>query len=386
MENSDSYSEVMGQANLFRNANFGALQEKANIYVDKEKNEKSEIEGVTAPLEIPLIDKFGGRLGKRVMKKLGMETEDEGDGLMKTLAKKGLNSLLEKAGLKKPDAKPTKPDDDDKDEPTKPTEAEEATDDASEDVAEDASDSVLNAAKSTSSDFKSIKNRFKKLNDDDKDDVRNNLKDNSKFTDLDELDMLPDSISEYSRLKNTDLLNDEVTAKEGIGDDVVKKTGQEAEDALGDEPELLSGVKSAVSDAKSALSDAKSAVSDGLDSGISSITSGVKDVASGLKDTVSSGLKDAASGLKDTVSTGLKDSVSSLKSGGKSLSEKLLKDSAKTEAEGGGPEDVGGDIVSAGLAVGALVASIFGKHIKHPDIQNQETDLVATQGYGLREQ
>ena len=121
MENSDSYSEVMGQANLFRNANFSALQQKANMYIDKQKDEKEEIEGVTMPLEIPLIDKFGGRVGKRVMEKLGMKAEDD-DGLMKTLAKKGLNSLLEKAGLKKPDAKPTKPDEDDKDEPTKPDE------------------------------------------------------------------------------------------------------------------------------------------------------------------------------------------------------------------------------------------------------------------------
>tara|TARA_R110001592_G_scaffold246975_1_gene508966 strand:- start:2348 stop:3430 length:1083 start_codon:yes stop_codon:yes gene_type:complete len=360
MENSDSYSEVMGQANLFRNANFGALQEKANIYVDKEKNEKSEIEGVTAPLEIPLIDKFGGRLGKRVMKKLGMETEEEGDGLMKTLAKKGLNSLLEKAGLKKPDAKPTKDDDtkddDTKDEPTKPT----------EDAAED-------AVKDEDTSFEGVKNRFKKLSDDDKEDVRNNLENNSEFTDKETLESLPDDIREASQLKNTELLNDEVTSKEGqAGEDIAEKTGEDAEDALGEEPELLSGVKSA-------LSDAKSAVSDAADSGISSITSGVKSALSDAKSAVS----DAATGVKDAVSTGVKDAVSG---GGKSLAEKLAAKAGEAEAEGGGPEDPVGDIISAGLAVGALVASIFGKHIKHPDIQNKETMLVATQGYGLAEE
>ena len=354
MENSDSYSEVMGQANLFRNANFGALQEKANIYVDKQENEKSEIEGVTSPLEIPLIDKFGGRLGKRVMKKLGMETEEEGDGLMKTLAKKGLNSLLEKAGLKKPDTKdePTKPDGDDKDEPTKPT----------EDAAED-------AVKDEDTSFEGVKNRFKKLSDDDKEDVRNNLENNSEFTDKETLDSLPDTIREASQLKNTSLLNDEVKQKEG---DIAEKTGEDAEDALGDEPELLSGVKSA-------LSDAKSAVSDATDTGLSSITSGVKSALSDAKSAVS----DAATGVKDAVSTGVKDAVTG---GGKSLAEKLAAKAGEAEAEGGGPEDPVGDIISAGLAVGALVASIFGKHIKHPDIQNQETMLVATQGYGLAEQ
>ncbi len=360
MENSDSYSEVMGQANLFRNANFSALQQKANMYIDKQKDEKDEIEGVTMPLEIPLIDKFGGRVGKRVMKKLGMESEED-DGLMKTLAKKGLNSLLEKAGLKKPDAKPTKPDGDDKDEPTedaKPTEDTKPIEDAVED--EDTS-------------FEGVKNRFKKLSDDDKDDIRNNLENNSEFTDKETLDSLPDTIREASQLKNTSLLNDEVKQKEAQGEEETgEKVGQEAEDALGDEPELLSGVKSAVSDAKGAISDA-------TDTGLSSITSGVKSALSDAKSAVS----DATTGIKDTVTTGIKDAISG---GGKSLAEKLAAKSAEVEAEGGGPEDIGGDIVSAGLAIGAMFASIFGKHIKHPDIQTQEPTLVATQGYGLAEQ
>jgi len=362
MENSDSYSEVMGQANLFRNANFSALQQKADMYIDKEKNEKDEIEGVTMPLEIPLIDKFGGRIGKRVMKKLGMETE-EGDGLMKTLAKKGLNSLLEKAGLKdkasKPPTKPDDDDDDDKDEPSEDAKPSEELSDAIED--EDTS-------------FDAVKNRFKKLSDEDKDDVRNNLENDSQFTSKETLENLPDDIREASQLKNTSLLNDEVKQKEA-------QAGEEAGDALGEEPELLSGVKSAVSDAKGAISDA-------TDTGLSSITSGVKSALSDAKgavsDAVDTGLKDTVTtGLKDTVTTGLKDAISG---GGKSLAEKLAAKSAEVEAEGGGPEDIGGDIVSAGLAIGAMFASIFGKHIKHPNIQNQETTLTATQGYGLAEE
>ena len=356
MENSDSYSEVMGQANLFRNANFSSLQQKANMYIDKQKDEKEEIEGVTMPLEIPLIDKFGGRVGKRVMEKLGMKSEED-DGLMKTLAKKGLNSLLEKAGLKKPDAKPT----DDKDEPTedaKPTEDTKLSKDGIEDAVED---------KDTS--FEGVKNRFKKLSDDDKGDIRNNLENNSEFTSKETLDSLPDTIREASQLKNTSLLNDEVKQKEG---EAGEKVGQEAEDALGEEPELLSGVKSAVSDAKGAISDA-------TDTGLSSITSGVKSAVSDARGAIS----DATTGLKDTVTTGIKDAISG---GGKSLAEKLAAKAAEVEGEGGGPEDIGGDIVSAGLAIGAMFASIFGKHIKHPDIQTQEPSLIATQGYGLAEQ
>jgi len=105
MENSDSYAEVMGNANLFRNANFGALQEKANMKMDKQKQEKEEIEGITMPFEVPVLEHYGAKLGKRLLKKAGIESE-EGDSITRTLAKKGLSTLLEKAGLKKPDVKP----------------------------------------------------------------------------------------------------------------------------------------------------------------------------------------------------------------------------------------------------------------------------------------
>ena len=347
MENSDSYSEVMGQANLFRNANFSALQQKASMYIDKQKDQKQEIEGVTIPFEIPLIDKFGGKIGKKVMEKLGMESEED-DGLMKTLAKKGLNSLLEKAGIKKPTTKPEDDDDDDDAKPTEDAKPEDAVDD------EDTS-------------FEGVKNRFKKLSEDDKDDIRNNLENNPEFTSKEDLENLPDDIREASQLKNTSLLNDEVKQKEAQAQET-----EETEQTLGEEPELLSGVKST-------LSDAKSAVSDATDSGLSSITSGIKSTLSDVKSTVT----DAATGIKDTVSSGIKDSVSS---GGKSLAEKLLGTSAEIEEGGGGPEDPISDVVAVGTAIAGLFASIFGKHIKHPDIQNQETTLVATQGYGLAEQ
>ena len=358
MENSDSYSEVMGQANLFRNANFSALQEKANMYIDKEKEEKEEIEGVTLPLEIPLIDKFGGKVGKKIMEKLGMESKDD-DGLMETLAKKGLNSLLEKAGLKKPDDKPTEDkDDDDKDEPA---EDEDISDNIQQnmDTSKISNDEDVNNARQF---LKDRSNNFS--NSDDRQEIANEILQNK-----------PHEIASNIKEQAENLESDQNIINKAENDDSIEKNNNEPQDvpeglekdtdALGEEPELLTGVKSAVSDAKSA-------VSDGLDTGLSSITSGVK-----------SAVSDATTGLKDTVTTGIKDAVSS---GGKSLAEKLAAKAAEVEVEGGGPEDIGGDIVSAGLAIGAMFASIFGKHIKHPDIQNQETTLVATQGYGLAEQ
>lgn len=357
MENSDSYSEVMGQANLFRNANFSALQQKANMYIDKEKEEKSEIEGVTMPLEIPLIDKFGGRVGKKVMEKLGMKAEED-DGLMKTLAKKGLNSLLEKAGLKKPDAKPTKPDGDDKDEPTE-------DEDISDNIQQDMDTSKISNDEDITNARKFLKNRSDNFaNSDDREEIANEILQNKPHEVASNIEEQAENLESDQKIINKAENDDSIEKNDNEPEDVPEGLEKDA-DALGEEPELLSGVKSAVSDAKSA-------VSDGLDTGLSSVTSGLK-----------SAFSDATTGIKDTVTTGIKDAVSS---GGKSLAEKLAARAAEVEGEGGGPEDIGSDIVSAGLAIGAMFASIFGKHIKHPDIQTQESTLVATQGYGLAEQ
>mgnify|MGYP003651943021 CR=1 FL=1 len=383
MENSDSYSEIMGQANLFRNANFSALQEKANMYIDKEKEEKAEIEGVTMPLEIPLIDKFGGRVGKRVMEKLGMKSEED-DGLMKTLAKKGLNSLLEKAGLKKPDAKPTKPDDedDDKDEPTKPDDE----DDKDEPIEDDEDDEIQGfdaspelRAKADSDMARNELQNQHAVADSEIDRNQQIVDNDAQLYDESDVRMAQSKIDAHQQFKEDNPLpekedNPLPEEEENFGESGIGKAGDDSlrigtdaksavSDGLGEEPELLTGVKSAVSDA----------------------TTGLKDtVATGLKDTLIPGVKDAVTtGLKDTVTTGLKDVVSS---GGKSLAERLAAKAAAVEGEGGGPEDLGSDIVSAGLAIGAMFASIFGKHIKHPDIQTQEPSLIATQGYGLAEQ
>ena len=384
MENSDSYSEIMGQANLFRNANFSALQEKANMYIDKEKEEKAEIEGVTMPLEIPLIDKFGGRVGKKVMEKLGMKSEED-DGLMKTLAKKGLNSLLEKAGLKKPDAKPTKPDAEPTEEP-KPTEPDaEPTEDDDEIQGFDASPELR--AKADSDMARNELQNQHAVADSEIDRNQQIVDNDAQLYDESEVRMAQSKIDAHQQFKEDNPLpekedNPLPEAEENFGESGIGKAGDSSlrigtdaksavSDSLGEEPELLTGVKSAVSDATTGLKD--------------TVATGLKDtVIPGVKDAVTTGVKDAVTtGLKDTVTTGLKDVVSS---GGKSLAERLAAKAAAVEGEGGGPEDIGSDIVSAGLAIGALFASIFGKHIKHPDIQNQETTLVATQGYGLAEQ
>lgn len=374
MENSDSYAEVMGNANLFRNANFGALQEKASMKMDKQKQEKEEIEGITMPFEVPVLEHYGAKLGKRLLKKAGIESE-EGDSITRTLAKKGLSALLEKAGLKKPDVKPDgKPDEDE----------EEDIPDVADDIQKDMDTSKISSDEDIQNARDFLKGRTENFTDPEQ---RQQIAE-------DILKNKPHEVASNIQEQAENLESDQNIIRKAENDDSIEKGDNEAEnvpeglekeseDALGEEPDLLSGAKSALSDA---ISDGKSAISDVADSGLSGITSGLKDAASGLKDTVSSGLKDAASGLKDTVSAGLKDTVSSLKGGGKTLAEKLAEKAGAVEAEGGGPEDLGADLGSAALALGALISSVFGKHISHPNLENQETTVVATQGYGLKEQ
>lgn len=360
MENSDSYAEVMGNANLFRNANFGALQEKANMKMDKQKEEKAEIEGITMPFEVPVLEHYGAKLGKRLLSKAGIESE-EGDSITRTLAKKGLSALLEKAGLKKPDGKPdVKPEDEDE---------EEDIPDVADDIQKDMDPSKISSDEDVQNAKDFLRGRTENFTDPEQrqeiaEDILKNKPHEVASNTQEQAENLESDQNIIRKAEN----DDSIEKGENEPEDVPEGLEKESEDALGEEPDLLSGAKSALSDA---ISDGKSAISDVADSGLSGITSGLKDAASGLKDTVSSGLKDAASGLK---------------SGGKTLAEKLAEKAGAVEAEGGGPEDLGADIGSAALAVGALIASVFGKHISHPNLENQETTVVATQGYGLREQ
>ena len=377
MENSDSYAEVMGNANLFRNANFGALQEKANMKMDKQKQEKEEIEGITMPFEVPVLEHYGAKLGKRLLKKAGIESE-EGDSITRTLAKKGLSTLLEKAGLKKPDVKPDgKPD-------VKPEDEEEDIPDVADDIQKDMDTSKISSDEDIQNAKDFLRGRTENFTDpEQRQEIAEDILRNKPHEVASNTQEQAENLESDQNIIRKAEEDDSIEKGENEPEDVPEGLEKESEDALGEEPDLLSGAKSALSDA---ISDGKSAISDVADSGLSSITSGLKDAASGLKDTVSSGLKDAASGLKDTVSTGLKDTVSSLKGSGKTLAEKLAEKAGAVEAEGGGPEDLGADIGSAALAVGALIASVFGKHISHPNLENQESTVVATQGYGLREQ
>jgi len=362
MENSDSYAEVMGNANLFRNANFGALQEKANMKMDKQKQEKEEIEGITMPFEVPVLEHYGAKLGKRLLKKAGIESE-EGDSITRTLAKKGLSTLLEKAGLKKPDVKPDgKPD-------GKPAEEPEDIPDVADDIQKDMDTSKISSDEDIQNARDFLKGRTENFTDpEQRQQIAEDILKNKPHEVASNIQEQAENLESDQNIIRKAENDDSIEKGENEAENVPEGLEKESEDALGEEPDLLSGAKSALSDA---ISDGKSAISDVADSGLSSITSG---------------LKDAASGLKDTVSTGLKDTVSSLKSGGKSLAEKLAEKAGSLEAEGGGPEDIGADIGSAALAVGALIASVFGKHISHPNLENQETTVVATQGYGLKEQ
>ena len=94
--------------------------------------------------------------------------------------------------------------------------------------------------------------------------------------------------------------------------------------------------------------------------------------------------------LDDTASTAAKSAAKTaakteIEQQGKSEAEKLAEKAALAEAEGGGPEDIAGDLVAGGLAIASLFASIFGKKIKHPDVgaEAAKFSINASQGFGL---
>ena len=133
----------------------------------------------------------------------------------------------------------------------------------------------------------------------------------------------------------------------------------------------LNDARNDLDDAKQGLDDAKQNVSDTQD----------------LLDTHTNLANQAKSDVENATKTSVEDEAGAQaeKTAGKSLAEKLAEKAGMTELEGGGPEDVGADIVSAGLAIGSLFASIFGKKIKKPDptAQLPALELHVSQGFGL---
>jgi len=104
MENINSYNDAISNANLIRNANFSTLQETADRFIDKEKEIREKIEESTLPFEVPVLEHTLGELGKKALVKAGLRSADDEDTITRSLAKKGLNTVLEKLGVKKSEA------------------------------------------------------------------------------------------------------------------------------------------------------------------------------------------------------------------------------------------------------------------------------------------
>ena len=102
MENINTYSDTMNTANLFRNANFSILQEKSDQFIEKQKETKEKIEGSTLPFEIPVLDHTLGNLGKKALEKVGLRSAEDEDTITRSLVKKGLSAILDKAGIQQP--------------------------------------------------------------------------------------------------------------------------------------------------------------------------------------------------------------------------------------------------------------------------------------------
>ena len=96
MENINSYNDAISSANLLRNANFSTLTEQSDRFIDKEKETREKIEGATLPFEIPVLEHTLGSLGKKALVKAGLRSEEDEDGIVKSLGKKGLKAILKK--------------------------------------------------------------------------------------------------------------------------------------------------------------------------------------------------------------------------------------------------------------------------------------------------
>jgi len=338
----DSYNDSITNANLIRNANFGSLEEQTDRFIDKEKEVKEKIEGATLPFEVPVLEKTLGSLGKKALVKAGLRSEEDEDGIIKSLGKKGLNAILEKAGLKKPDAP--------------------APEEAPEAPAPEAP-----APEAPAGDTEEVQN-LKQLQQEaeaQRDQTASDLEDAKGAV----TDATTDVASKEQAVQDAENI------VEGNARRAVAQAGgrtslnQQVSDA--NDRSSLNDARDDLDTAKDTLNDAKSNVSDTQD----------------LLDTHTNLANQAKSDVENATKTTVEEDVGSQaeKTAGKSLAERLAEKAGAVEGEGGGPEDIGGDIVAGGLAIASLFASIFGKKIKRPDPESQlpALRLNVTQGFGL---
>jgi len=346
MENINSFNDSLSNANLLRNANFSTLQESTDRFIDNEKDIRGKIEGATLPFEVPVLEHTLGNLGKKALVKAGLRSEEDEDGIVKSLGKKGLKAILKKIqGDDVPDATP----------PAAPAAP----------AAQPAAPAQQPAAPAGDSDEVKNLKRLQQEAEDQRDQTASDLEDAKSA--------VTDATTDVAVKEQA--VQDAETIVEGNARRAVSQAGgrinqsQQISDA--NDRSSLNDARTDLDNAKSGLDDAKQNVSD---------TQDLLDTHSNLADQAKSDVENATKTTVEGEAEGQAE-----KTGAKSLAEKLAEKAAAAEVEGGGPEDIGGDIVAAGLAIGSLFASIFGKKIKKPDptAQLPALQLKVSQGFGL---
>ena len=343
MESINSYNDSISSANLLRNANFSTLSEQADRFIDKEKEVREKIEGSTLPFEVPVLEHTLGDLGKKVLVKAGLRSAEDEDSITKSLLKKGLNSVLQK--IKGDSEAPVPaPRDPATIRPTPKPRPQSSLPESDEVKSlRQAQTDAENLRDQTASDLEDAKNSVQDATDD--------LA--SKQQALTDAQNLVDSNAERA------------TAQAG------GRISQSQQISDANDRASLNDARNDVDNAKDALDDAKQNVSDTQD----------------LLDTHTNLANQAKMDVENATKTTVEEDVSSQaeKTAGKSLAERLAEKAGLAELEGGGPEDLAGDVVAGGLAIASFFASIFGKKIKRPDPEDAlpSLQLKVSQGFGL---
>tara|TARA_R110001606_G_scaffold314079_2_gene460718 strand:+ start:1265 stop:2227 length:963 start_codon:yes stop_codon:yes gene_type:complete len=195
--------------------------------------------------------------------------------------------------------------------------------------------------------FEGTRKRFNKLSDEDKDDIRQNLKEDPEFSSKEDIGNLADEDQEAAQLKNTQLLKDAVSKGETAN--FVEK---DAADTA-----------------------AKSAAK-----------SGAEDVEEGIAGKISNFAKSGAKTLADGVNNLNSDAVSTAKSAIKAEAKSMAKSTIKSEV-GATVEEGAGEVAGAaldaipfadiaGLFIGAGIAIKKARQVRK--LEKQDEGLIAT--------
>jgi len=203
--------------------------------------------------------------------------------------------------------------------------------------------------------FVNTRKRFGKLSKEDKDDIRENLKNDPEFTPKEDVADLEEEDQEAAKLKNTQLLRDQVSQKET--ENFVENDANEA--AENEATSTIDNVKNAISDAGSAAKNA------------------VKNVVGSSEDVLN---KSTNALNKDAIKTSLKSEAKAM---AESTAEEDVGDTAAGLASAALDEIPGADILGAILGAGIAIK----KAVQVRRLEKKDENLIASKpGVGVLQQ